>query len=602
MEAARMSKWQLILAPARRRIRVMWWALPLALFSVGLTVLQPWPMKILVDCVLSSAPPPPILKEAIGMIGLNATPHFLLVMVAIMSLCQFCASRLIAGWLSWISVKGSWETVHSLAETVFDRLQRRSLAFHKSSAVGDLMNRVLADTRCAQEFLEKLMFELVVSVVTIASMLVLMIRINVPLTFLAFAALPFSWTISTYAARRLRSAARASRDIEGRIQSQIRQALIGIGVVQAFAQEAQEDQRFRNLAERHVQSQRKRLLLGMLTELATGLVSTLTSGLVLWLIAREVLAGTATLGSGLVFLAYFGTLQGQLGVLRGVSSTVHVVAESANRVAQIVETPVEIVDKADARDVPRIRGAVEFRNVTAGYDGKPVLHNVSFQVEPGQMVALIGPTGSGKTTVVNLIPRFEDPLVGCVLIDGYDVRDLELKCLRRQVAITFQEPFLSSESVAECIAYGRMDATAAEIEVAARAAQAHDFIKALPHGYDTRIGERGLSLSGGMRQRISMARALLKNAPVLILDEPSSALDAETEALMFESLLDLTRGRTVFIVAHRYSTLRQADLIVALKNGVVIEKGDPSDLLERGGYFARLQAAINHRNVSSIIC
>jgi ATP-binding cassette subfamily B protein len=333
-------------------------------------------------------------------------------------------------------------------------------------------------------------------------------------------------------------------------------------------------------------------LLGRMNQLVTGLLSALTSGLVLWLISRDVLFGKVSLGSALMFLAYFGALQVQLGVLRNLSTSVHVVGEGVNRVVQVLDTPAEIVEKSNAGVLPKISGHVEFRNVTAGYDGRPVLKNVSFQSEPGQTVAIIGPTGSGKTTLANLILRFEDPWTGDVRIDGHDLREVELQSLRAQIAFVLQEPFLSAVSVAENIAYGNPKAAPAQIEAAARAACAHDFIAALPQGYDTVIGERGTTLSGGMRQRISIARALLKDAPILILDEPSSALDGETEKVIFEGLRSYMRGRTTFVIAHRLSTIRNADLIIVLKEGQIVESGGPGELLRLGGYYAQLQAAI----------
>jgi ATP-binding cassette subfamily B protein/subfamily B ATP-binding cassette protein MsbA len=586
-----MRKWLVILKYALRRGGVLIWAVPLALISGGLTVLQPWPMRILVDNVLASAPWPPILARSFHALSLDTTSQTLLKVVAIVSLGLFITTRLTGALLTWISIKGSWETVYSLAEDVFKQLQRRAMTFHKKTSVGELMNEVLGDTRCAQQLLENLLFGPFVAFVTITGMLLLMLKISVILTILAFAAFPVSWAISALASRRLRAAARLNREIQGQIQAQVQRVLAGISVVQAFGREAHEENQFRNLAEHHIRSQKNNLLLGSIKQFATGWVSVLTSGLVLWLIARDVLAGRVSLGGALMFLAYFGTLQAQLGILRNLSSSVHEVAESIGRVVQILDTPPEIIDKPDAERLPKIRGQVEFRHVTAGYDGNAVLRDVSFKVDPGQSVAVIGPTGSGKTSLVNLILRLEDPLAGQVLIDGHDIRNVELGSLRGQIALVMQEPFLSAVSIAENIACGNPCATSTQIEEAAQAAQAHEFITSLPEGYDTIIGERGTTLSGGMRQRISIARALLKDAPILILDEPSSSLDGKTEKLMIEALEPYMKERTTFIVAHRLSTIRNANIIITLNEGRILENGTPAELRESKGYYAKMQNA-----------
>lgn len=585
-----MRKWLLIFEYAWRRGKVLLWAIPLGVISSATGVLQPWPMKILVDNVLGKAPLPTVLDGGLHALSLNTTPAFLMRLVVAAGFVFFFSGQLAGALLSWISVKGSWVTVFSLSESVFARLQKRSLTFHKKSKIGELMNRVLGDSRCAQEVLESLLFAPIVAVGTIIGMFVIMITISVPITLLAFAAFPLSWTISNLVSRHLREAAKLDRELEGQIQSQVQQALVGIGIVQAFAQESLEETRFQSLAERHIRSQKRKLLLSSLGNLGTGLVTVFTSGLVLWLMSRGVLTGKVSLGEALMFFAYFGSLQAQLGVLRTRSTSVHTVGEKASRIAEILNTPLEIDDNVNPVRLPKIRGEVEFINVTAGYGNKSAIQNASFQVDPGQTIAIIGPTGSGKTTLVNLIPRLEEPWTGTVRIDGYDLRDVDLKGLRSQIALVPQEPFLSAVSIAENIAHGKPGATPEQIESAAKAACAHEFITALPHGYDTIIGERGATLSGGMRQRISIARALVKDAPILILDEPTSALDAETEHLIFDALRSHTKNRTIFVVAHRLSTIRNADLILVLKDGQIVECGKSEELLSRRGYYEQTES------------
>jgi len=584
-----MRKWLLILNYARRKGIVLAWAFPLAAVSGGLALLQPWPMKVLVDNVLGASPLPPILVKTLQALSLHATRPILLKTIAILSLGLFAASRSVGALLTWISVRGCGGAVFGLGEDLFARLQRRSLAFHKKAAVGELMSQVLGDSRCAQQILEDILFNPIVALLTMIGMFVLMVKIDLKFTVIAFAVSPFTWVISALLSRRLRDSAKLNRDIEGQIQSQLQQTFAGIAVVQAFAQEEQQAGRFKRLVERHTQSQKINLLIGSLKTLGTGVVAALLSGLVLWLVARRVLDGSVSLGSALMFMAYFGILQAQLNALTNVFSVVDVASANVNRIAQVMDTPAEIVDRPNAIPLPGIRGEVEFRNVTAGYDNQRVLKGISFRVEAGQTVAIIGPTGSGKTTLVNLIQRIDDPWEGSVLVDGHNLRDAKIESLRMQIAVVLQEPVLFSCSIAENIGYGRPDATQAEIEVAAHVAHAHDFIMALPQGYRTVTGEWGATLSGGMRQRISIARAVLKDAPILILDEPSSNLDVVTEQLIVKSLLDYAKRRTTFVIAHRLSTIRQADLILVLKDGEIVECGKGGELLARGGYYAQMQ-------------
>jgi ATP-binding cassette subfamily B protein/subfamily B ATP-binding cassette protein MsbA len=369
----------------------------------------------------------------------------------------------------------------------------------------------------------------------------------------------------------------------------VHQTLTGVSVVQAFAREEDEQRRFEDLATVAIRAHQRTTLVVSLYSLGSGLAATAGTALVMWAAAMRVLDGRLTLGTALVFLAYVASLQWQLSAFATMYATLQSAGASVDRVMDVLNDDDAVHERAGATPLPAVRGNVLIEDVVFGYrPEQPVLRGVSIAAAPGDVIAIVGSTGAGKSTLVGLIPRLFDPSSGRVLIDGQDVRNVQLKSLRDQVALVLQEPFLFPISVRENIGLGRPDATQAEIEAAARAANAHDFIAALPGGYDTVIGERGATLSGGERQRLAIARAFLKNAPILILDEPTSALDAETERAIVEALHRLMCGRTTFIVAHRLSTIRDATTVVVLEDGQVVEQGPARQLLLRGGRYSQL--------------
>jgi len=580
--AQRMHNYRRLLGYARRqRSRFIVIAL-LTVCASSLVALQPWPMKLLVDHVLGNKSVPGALQN------FASSPQTLLVVIVAAGLALFVLNSLLDAALTWLWTVSGRRMVYDLAEDMFARLQRRSLLFHSRNSVGDTMSRITVDCWAVHKVLDALCFAPAHALLTIVAMIALMSRLDTTLTWIALITAPLMVAASFFVGKPLRAAAKLKREIESRIQAHIQQTLTGIPVVQAFGQEEREQEKFEKFADSAIRVQQRSTLIGSVNSLTSGLITTLGTGVILWFGARHVLAGELTIGSLLVFLVYLNSLQTQMKTFTGVYTTMQGLSASVDRVGEVLDAAPEVTDNPDARPLPQLRGEVRFENVSFEYEpGRPVLRAISLTASPGETLAIVGSTGAGKSTLVNLIPRFFDVNAGRVLIDGHDVRDVRLADLRAHISIVLQEPFLFPFSLAENIAYGRPNAAREEIIAAAQAANVHDFIQALPRGYDTIVGERGATLSGGERQRIAIARAFLKSAPILILDEPTSALDAETEQSILSALQRLMQGRTTFVIAHRLSTIRRATRIVVLDRGQIAETGTHDELLQRRGIYAR---------------
>jgi len=483
---------------------------------------------------------------------------------------------------------GQWIT-HDLRRTLYSRIQQLSLAYHDEKRSGDLISRVTSDIDAIQSFINTALLGAMINLITLVGMIGVMFYLNWRFTLIALSVAPVLFLVVYTYTRRIKQASREVRKKEGEIVSVIEEVLSSIRVVKAFARE---DYERRRLEEESLESVeiglRARGLKAKLSPLVDIIVAVGTC-LVLWFGARLVLSGSLSPGSLVVFILYLGKMYKPMQELSKMTDAYSKALVGYERIQEVLETDKEVKDAPRAIRAPRFKGKIEFEHVDFYYTPEnPILKDVSLTIEPGKLVALVGPTGAGKTTIISLIPRFYDPVSGVIKIDGADIKRFRQKSLRQQISFVLQETVLFHAPIWQNIAYGKPEASKDEILRAAEQANAHEFIEKLPEGYDTILGERGMTLSGGQRQRIAIARAIIRDTPMLILDEPTSGLDAVSEKLVFEALDRLMEGKTSIVIAHRLSTIRKADAIYVIQDGVIAESGTHEELLKSGGLYSQL--------------
>lgn len=568
-----------------------WPMLSLAFIAVvgeSLTdLLEPWPLKIVFDYVFGSKRMPEWLAGAVSWLGTGKGSILNFAVLAVIVIAIFGAvSSYFEKYLT--TSVGQW-VMHDLRRVLYSHIQKLSLSYHDQKRTGDLISRVTSDIDAVQNLISNVLLGILVNVLTLLGMVAVMFYLNWAFTLIALIVAPGLFLVVYYFTLRIKKASRAMRRKEGEVVSVLEEVLSSIRVVKAFAREDYEQARFEKESRESVQAAlQARNVKAKLPPIVEIIVACGTC-LVLWYGARLVLSGGLTSGDLLVFLLYLGKMYKPMRELSKMTDTISKASIGWERIREVLENEMQVRDMPGAKQAPRFKGKIEFDHVAFSYnESQPILKDLSLKIEPGQLAALVGPTGAGKTTIVSLLPRFYDSTAGEIRIDGQDVRKFKQKSLREQISFVLQESLLFRAPVWQNIAYGKPEATREEIIRAAKLANADEFITEMPEGYDTMIGERGVTLSGGQRQRITIARAVIRNSPILILDEPSAGLDAESEKLVFDALGRLMEGRTSIVIAHRLATVLRADVIFVIDSGQVVEQGTHQELLETGGLYSRL--------------
>ena len=571
-------------------------AMAFSFAAIGLNLLKPWPFKIIVDEILKGHGDffqfgfrswfggqvrTPVLNAA------EAIAFLCLAMVVIQLLWSLLNLA-----SNYIFVKIGLESLLRLRTELYAHLQRLSLKFHDTRRSADSSFRVAYDSQSIQTIYNKGFTNIVSSGVTLIGTFAIMLRLDWQLTLLSLAIVPLLLGTIYFFAKRIRIQSTTIQEQESALLTQTQEGLSSIRMVHAFGREEFEVSQFHRQAHGSLQANLRLTMTNVKSGLAISTLIVSGTAAMYYVGSLHVMAGALTLGALLVFVAYVVMLYQPLESLTYTAWAMEGATAGARRCFEILDRQDDVVDSPNAVAIEKTKGAISFQDASFGYvSSREILSNINLEIAPNQIVALVGGTGAGKSTLLSLVPRFYDPTAGQLTLDGRDIREVTKKSLREQIAIVLQDTLLFSTSVRENIAYGRSDATDTEIREAARRAQADEFISKLPDGYENQVGERGGHLSVGQRQRIGIARAFLKNAPILLLDEPTSALDPTTESAIMETIKELMRGRTTIIITHRIATIHGVDQIIVLENGRVVEQGRGPELVARGGVYAKLYAS-----------
>ena len=575
-----------LLRPYRGKLLIVLGAM---LIETAMSLASPWPLKIIIDNVVGNHKLPHLLDEIVRPM-LDKGNKLQVAGLAAMAFVVIALFGALASYIDnyYTESVGQW-VAHDLRMRTYQHLQRLSLGYYNTHQTGTLLSTITTDIQTIQGFASSSTLDILIDMLTIVSMLGLMFWLNWDFTLVALAATPFLLFFIGRFKKAVKKATHQVRKEQAEIVAVVQQGLESMQVIEAFGRQDMEQEALAVVSQATVSAALKarkvKSLLSPIVTIATAFIT----AIVLWRGAALILRDVMTIGALTVYLSYLSKF---FKPVKDLATTTNAIAQAAvgvERVQAILETDTILPERSDAFEPRFLKGDIAFDHVGFGYSAdNPVLKDVCFKIDPGQLVGIVGPTGSGKSTVVSLIPRFYDPQKGSVKIDGRDVRDYKVNPLREQIGYVLQDTVLFRGTILENIAFGRPNATREEIVDAARLANADEFIHLMPKGYDTMVGERGSTLSGGQRQRIGIARVMVRNSPILLLDEPTAALDSESEKLVIEALERLMKGRTVITIAHRLSTIRDADKIIVISGGVVAESGNHDQLMALNGIYAEL--------------
>ena len=561
------------------------------------TLIIPWPMKLIFDNVLSDKALPALLNPLQSWLSPGSTQVLLILCGSMVGIA------LIRGFFAYyqlfLTSRIGYLLVYTLRGELFNHLQRLSLSFHHRTSTGELLSKLTSDTDTLKDVFADSALTFTTHVLTVTGMLIIMFNLNIELGLLVLISFPVLFLAIYLIYSRVKYSARNQRHNEGRLASRVSEILSAVPLIQAYGMEEYERERFDADSSR---SMTQSIRISRMEAAATRfveIISAFGTAIVVLFGCMQTLGGKMTPGDVLIFASYMSQIYQPIRQITRLSTRFSRATVSMERINGILETAPDIQDAPDAISVSQLQGDIVFNNVSFSYvDGKKILDNVSFRIKPGERVALVGASGAGKSTIANLIIRLYEPQTGTILIDGQNIQRYQRASLRQEIGVVLQDPVLFGTSIKENIAYGKPEASMDEIEHAARQVHAHDFIMALPDSYDTLMAESGNTLSGGQRQRICLARALIRQASILIMDEPTSAVDAESHALIRDAMNRLQQGRTILLIAHQFHTIRDFDRILVLKNGVIIEDGSHNKLMQLGGYYHELYRLQNGLRVA----
>ena len=558
------------------------------LCMLGFTLIQllaPWPLKLIFDHVLLDEPfNSPFLVEIFSGGKVIALIVFSLSIIAIALVGGFFAYSQL-----YLTSRIGNQMVHTLRTELFSHLQRLSLSFHDRARSGELLTKVISDTKALKDVFAESVLTLATQLVTFVAMFTVMFIMNWKLSLIVLVTMPILSYAILYLYREVRISAKNQRRKEGKVAARISEILMTMPLIQIFGRQRFEEERFEAESAHNLHESIRTARLGAALTRVVEVISAFGTGIVILFGSLQVLKGRMTPGAILVFASYVQAMYSPIRKLARISTKFSSAMASVERVSTILEMDPEVEDEPHAIEASNLKGEIVFEDVFFDYgDGKPVLQNISFTAAAGQRVALIGASGAGKSTIVSLILRLYNPSAGSILVDGVEIRKYQHESVRQEITLVPQNSILFGTSIWDNIAYGKPHATAEDVEAAARAANAHDFIMAFPDGYDTQLGERGETLSGGQRQRLAIARAMIRDTPVVILDEPLTGLDATSAKIVMEALERLMEGKTVIIITHQLYTIQKVDKIVVLDKGRIIQQGTHDNLIVANGKYRRL--------------